>query len=160
MPFDAVKVNSDKADIVVLWKKLLALSKENPAGFTVDTNGNSYAGSGYAVGIESCRNLWELATYVVGNPGTYAGGWFDRDSGIGYFDATRIVADRDAAIRLGLQCGQIALWDFNSQTEIDLRAEVEANPVLREWYYETQVTPFGSGQFETAANRVLSEVTV
>ncbi|MBP5483265.1 MAG: hypothetical protein J6X99_03265 [Bacteroidales bacterium] len=52
----------------------------------------------------------------------YVGGWLDTDTGLYFFDSTRLFpeTEREAAIAFGLENGQLAIFVISTGETIDL----------------------------------------
>jgi hypothetical protein len=94
-------------------------------GGTVDKDGNpASTSSGYVVGgkvptMVGCT-IADLRDWIDANPSDYYGSWLDSETGKIHYDAVDFVTDRDEAIRLGLERGEIAIWDAAAGEEIRL----------------------------------------
>lgn len=71
----------------------------------------SYPKTGYWVA------LYET-TLADTQDGQYVGVWTNPISNVTYYDRSVWVADRDTAIALGEQQGQLAIWDIENETEV------------------------------------------
>ena len=117
---------------------------EDGNGFTVDLDGVDYDGQGFGISIPGmetripfsllsdelledlqltyCSVAWRIGAEAERENGTrpelYFGAWVDE--GVVYFDLTRIMEDRTAAILLGGVNGQRAIFDFATGQSIDL----------------------------------------
>jgi hypothetical protein len=72
----------------------------------------SNATSGYWVALHSFDTLDDSKS------GDYVGVWTNPASGYTYYDRSVWVADRDVAVTLGTNAGQLAIWDIANATEI------------------------------------------
>lgn len=66
------------------------------------------------------RYLKALKALFTGHPAIYAGAWVDKHTGKVFLDASLCVPDREAAVTLGRQFGQIAIYDVTSGSEVRL----------------------------------------
>lgn len=109
-------------------------------GFTLTLSGQEVSGIGYAVGgnPECPEKSVRLPSITVGDMRRaeraikiyarrverkgqrYVGGW--RDSGRLYLDSPTILLDREAAIALGRERGERAIYDIENCEEIRLSA--------------------------------------
>ena len=111
-----------------LFTTLTMISAANPGGFTYNVNNNCLQSSGYAVALNATQNSFGAAglesvinLVAAGTLGaTCIGGWLDEVTGLYYYDAVVIVEDRDAAIILGREQQQIAIFDLSNSIEIRL----------------------------------------
>lgn len=104
-----------------------ALAANNPEGFTFDAETLKPVTAGYSVALEATQNsfgrdgLANVIMYAGDHPEVNAiGGWYDRESGRTYYDATVIVDNLKDAIELGRKNHQIAIFDLNNMKEIRL----------------------------------------
>lgn len=103
---------------------LAIVAAQNPEGFTFNLHTMNYQKSGYAVACKETQNsfgregLAKVLAYCINNDVECVGGWYDSESGNYYFDATRIVKDREEAILLGRANDQLAIFDLDSLEEI------------------------------------------
>ena len=118
---------------------------EQDGGFTVDLDGVDYDGRGFGISIpgmetripfsllsdellEDLQLAYRSAAWRIGaeqeragggrRPELYFGAWVDE--GVVYFDLTRILQDKTAAILLGGVNGQRAIFDFSTGQSIYL----------------------------------------
>lgn len=115
---------------------LAAVAAANPEGYTVNAATLQPVKSGYAVALEITQNSFgpegrEKVVDVIDeirakNPLEFAGctlafgGWYDKESGLYYYDATVIVDDQKKALELGRRNKQIAIFDLYNMSEIRL----------------------------------------
>lgn len=111
-----------------------AIAAINPEGFTVNAATLQPITTGYAVALKRTQNSFgaeglakvanvieELQRASEMNGRTLAfGGWYDSESGLYYYDATVIFADRAEAIEAGRVNEQIAIFDLANLDEIRL----------------------------------------
>jgi len=95
-------------------------------GFSVDPRTGGAVTSGYAVAVFPEREqqisdrvlVADVSAYVfrhasvLAGSGVVVGGWRDPESGIAFLDVSRVVADRETAVRLARQHRQLAYFDF------------------------------------------------
>lgn len=110
-------------------------SLENPNGFTMDIeNGGKLItndcniNSGFIVGVKNFKTQNELIEYVEREnkkinfrnfnrsieSKLYAGYWNDSKTGLNYFDAVRIYADKEKAIQTAKRHGERAIFSLSS----------------------------------------------
>lgn len=108
----------------------LLFAAVNSGGGTISTDDCSSPSAGFCV----ARPEAELITaklphravveawlrHTVSDDAAFVGVWVDSASGKVYFDEVRIVEDRDEAIKLGREWGQLAIFDLNEGEEIRL----------------------------------------
>lgn len=105
---------------------LLAIATANPAGFTVDAATLEPVAHGYACAVADTQNsfgtagLARVIDFVNAHPGTVSafGGWLDDKTGLFYWDATAIFADRSEALAFARRNGQLAIFDLDNCEEI------------------------------------------
>lgn len=112
--------------------RLLAYRVAAEGGATVAQDGELLKpSSGYAValpgyelvarsvGVELVREAeaWLAGLEREGVQGEL-GVWRDERDGAVYFDVSELVQDREEAVRLGRERGQLAVWDFASGSEV------------------------------------------
>lgn len=106
-------------------RDLLARITSN-GGITVNLDGVQ-PDKGFAVSIpgHETRCQWaltetDLRAYIHANmpaltvPGTYLGAWFDPDENTWYLDTSFVLDDERAAVKLGAQWGQKAVYDLST----------------------------------------------
>ena len=103
-------------------------SLTNGADGTYTRDGSAFSPTvGYAVGASLPTLMGErltggdVALWLANVPHAvaYFGAW--RDGGILYVDAVDYVIDRDAAVKLGRERGELAIYAFDGEGVIDLR---------------------------------------
>lgn len=106
---------------------LTTIASANKDGYTVDAATLQPVTTGYAVAVADTQNsfdregLAKVIRYVEDHPEVNAfGGWYDREGGQYYYDATIIVHDLDQALELGRSNGQLAIFDLTNCKEIRL----------------------------------------
>lgn len=109
---------------------MMDVIRNNPHGFTVDTQGNVPT-KGYMVS-ESGRSQvlsgrvapHAVSAYAARNadalsqPGSYIGGWRDSKSGKTYLDVSHNIPRQRSAVKAGKERNQIAIWDVKRKREI------------------------------------------
>lgn len=103
-------------------------------GFTFDPRtGQAYSGPGYVFSpnrqTEFSVPLDELSQADLdeflnrnadwlADPSNYLGGWFNADDGKFYLDVSRVIQDKDEALRQALAAQQLAIWDLANNAEV------------------------------------------
>lgn len=109
------------------------LSRFRPDGFTVDVRTMEMPVAGIAVayaatqGCHSREGLEGVVRHALDNDG-YVGGWYDSESGLYYFDSTRLFPeDRlEEAMQFARDNGQLAVYDLSTGEEIRVDSEKRA----------------------------------
>lgn len=96
---------------------LSTIAALNPDGYTVDARTLQPIKHGYAVAVAATQNsfglegLKRVVKYVATHKDTQAfGGWYNKENGQFYFDATIIVATKYEAIKLAQKNAQLAFY--------------------------------------------------
>jgi hypothetical protein len=110
---------------------ILIVKAHTDGGCTIDRMGNP-AGDGFIVG-GVCPSLVisgtspidpaerdQVAQFVAFGGGDHFGSWWDGTTGKIHIDVVSFIADRNAAIHLGRERGEIAIWDSAAGEEIRL----------------------------------------
>lgn len=98
----------------------------SPEGFTLSIDGTTPS-HGYCVADRATQDSFGPAgiiratRYALAH-GLHVGGWYDSKSGRFYMDATHVISDRETAIALGRENGQLAIFDLDACAEIRLDA--------------------------------------
>jgi hypothetical protein len=105
-------------------RALLAHIKEH-GGITISIMTGERPAAGYAVSIpgHEYRSRWtlsaeQLSQYLyehgeaLSTEGAHLGAWWDDDDNTWYLDVSIVVGDLDAALRLGAQWSQLAVYDL------------------------------------------------
>lgn len=106
-----------------LIAKLKQIANENPNGFTVYVPSLEPVKSGYIVAVKETQNsfgdkgLKKALRFALENTGVF-GGWKEKNKY--YWDASVVLHDREEAIKLGRENGQIAIFDLNKLETIYL----------------------------------------
>lgn len=110
-----------------LFATLFAIATQQADGFTVNANTLENITSGYAVAMAETQNsfgaegLQKVIAFAKANKNVNAfGGWYDKKSGLYYWDAVVIVDDYEYAKSLGRQNKQLAIFDLTNCREIRL----------------------------------------
>jgi len=133
----SVKAVSDS-----LW----AYSNRHPDGFTMDVTTMTEPAEGVVVayaatqGCHSRKQLGRVVRHAIRHDG-YVGGWLDTTDSLYYFDSSRLFPEDSlaAAIRFGIENGQIAVFVLSEGCEVRLNAQRDLPPRLLVW----QDTLFG-----------------
>ena len=115
----SVKAVSDS-----LW----AYSLRHPDGFTMDINTMTEPAEGVVVayaatqGCHSRKQLGRVVRHALRHDG-YVGGWLDTSDSLYYFDSSRLFPEDSlaAAIRFGIENGQIAVFILSEGREVRLK---------------------------------------
>ena len=109
-----------------LVKALTAIAAANLEGYTVDAKTLEPITSGYAVAVLDTQNsfgtegLERVINYVTTHKEINAfGGWFNKEDGQFYFDATVVVKDFNRAIDLARMNKQIAFYCLHTGITYD-----------------------------------------
>lgn len=98
-------------------------------GFTFTRDHVLNPSEGFCVGrgsegivLSNSADVAEIATAVetVWNTGAAVGGWIDKETGLVYVDPVDVIADLSAALSLGKERGEIAIYDLGTRSEIRL----------------------------------------
>ncbi|MDO4827316.1 MAG: hypothetical protein Q4B16_07180 [Bacteroidia bacterium] len=116
-----------QADVQNLVDKVWAYSQTHPDGFTIHIPDFSEPDYGIAVSYAATQDSHSKASLpmVISHAQEhdgYVGGWLDADSGLYYFDSTRLFPEdeRDEAIAFGKANGQISAYVISTGESIDL----------------------------------------
>lgn len=98
--------------------------KKNPEGFTLSLNNNPVT-SGYCVAYKATQNSFGLfglirSVYHALHHNQVVGGWYNESNNKYYFDSISIFQNREEAIKAGRQEEQLAIFDLNSLSTIEL----------------------------------------
>lgn len=92
------------------------------SGATVATRGesptNGFMVGGVAPELVMTNGTRDLPSWVARNSGEYFGIWRDDATGKYHADISEHYADRETAIEIARQRGEIAIWDLANGTEI------------------------------------------
>lgn len=109
-----------------LVKALTAIAAANLEGYTVDAKTLEPITSGYAVAVIETQNsfgtegLERVINYVTTHKEINAfGGWYNKEDGQFYFDATVVVKDFNRAIDLARMNKQIAFYCLHNGKTYD-----------------------------------------
>lgn len=112
-----------------IYSSLLAIAAANPQGFTVGLDLQPIK-HGFSVAFAETQDsfgeagLRRVIKFAKSNPDKVSafGGWFDKETGQFYLDATKIVEDRETAERIARINAQKAFFDLDTLTEIRVEA--------------------------------------
>ena len=112
--------------------RVWAFAQSHPDGFTLNVRTMREAREGIAVsyaatqGSVSRSSLNAVVKHALSHEG-YVGGWLDGETGLYYFDSTRLFPEDSivAALLFGLDNGQRSAYVLSSGTEIDIHALIE-----------------------------------
>ena len=105
-----------------------AYSLRHPDGFTIDIAAMTEPTEGVVVayaatqGCHSRKQLGRVVRHALRHDG-YVGGWLDTSDSLYYFDSSRLFPEDSltAAIRFGIENGQIAVFVLSEGREIRLK---------------------------------------
>ena len=115
--------NDDSVEAIV--ERVWQFSQSQPDGFTVNVRTMKEPTEGISVsyaatqGSHSRESLTFVVTHALGHDG-YVGGWLDTESGLYYFDSTKIFPENqlDAALQFARENGQIAVYIISTGEEV------------------------------------------
>ncbi len=116
---------ADSAEAIA--ERLWNFSQFRPDGFTIDVRTLEQPDEGIAVayaatqGCHSRESLVFVVTHALQHDG-YVGGWLDRDSGLYYFDSTRLFPENqlEEALQFARENGQLAVYVISTGEEYDV----------------------------------------
>lgn len=114
-------------------ERIWNLSQFRPDGFTVDVRSMEAPTEGIAVaysatqGCHSREGLTAVVKHALEHDG-YVGGWYDSESGLYYFDSTRLFPEdqRKEALQFAHDNGQLAVYVLSTGEEIRLEQQIPA----------------------------------
>ncbi len=120
----ACNKQSENQDLV---DRIMEFSQTHPDGFTIHIPDFTEPDSGIAVSYAATQNshskssLKKVITHAKEHDG-YVGGWLDTESGLYYFDSTKVFPEdkRDEAIAFGKENGQRSAYVISTGESIDL----------------------------------------
>lgn len=114
-----------KENVKSIVEKVWTFSQSHPEGFTVDVRTMTMPTKGIAVSYAATQNSHsrESLTFVVEhalNHDGYVGGWLDSESGLYYFDSTKIFPEDqlEEALAFARENGQKAVYIISTGEEI------------------------------------------
>ena len=111
----------------MMYNELKAIAEASPYGFTVRLSDLTFVTTGYSVayaatqngfGNDGLRAAIDHAESLEG--GGVVGGWLNQQNGRYYFDSVRLFTDRAAALAFARENDQLAIWHFDTMSEIRL----------------------------------------
>lgn len=119
--------------------------REPDGGFTYNTISGETAQTGFSVSVHpelsetvdirtmsdpelktSIQNYSAKNAVTLAQPGNFLGGWHDPDTGIGYLDVAHVVSRAQDARKLAAQNDQIAYFDFQTGTSVDVNRSAKS----------------------------------
>lgn len=119
-----------REDVAAIADRVWAFGQAHPDGFTVDVHTLAEPAEGIAVAHAATQNshsrgeLERVVEHALRHDG-YAGGWYNPENGLYYFDSTRLFPeDRlEDALRFGRENGQQAVYILSTGREVAVDAE-------------------------------------
>ena len=119
--------NSQDKSVEAIVEQVWQFSKTHPDGFTVDVRTMEEVSEGIAVayaatqGRHSRESLFFVVSHALENDGL-VGGWLDTESGLFFFDSTKIFPEDqlDEALAFARKNGQSAVYILSTGEEIRL----------------------------------------
>lgn len=111
---------------------IAAIAAMNASGFTIDAHTLRPVTTGYAVAITETQNSFGLdgiaavLRAISAGKANAIGGWYDEQSGLYYYDAVRVYADRAEAIAAAIANDQLALFHLDECEEIRIADSLQA----------------------------------
>ena len=120
---------TDATSLSALADRVWAYGQAHPDGFTIDVRTMAVPTEGIAVSYAATQNshsreaLERVIDHALRHDG-YAGGWYNPENGLYYFDSTRLFPeDRLAdALRFGRENGQHMVYILSTGTEVPVGA--------------------------------------
>ena len=102
-------------------ERVWQFSQAHPDGFTIDIRTFEEPQVGIAVayaatqGCHSRESLTSVVTHALDHDG-YVGGWYDSESGLYYFDSSKLFPEdqMDEALDFARKNGQLAIYDITT----------------------------------------------
>lgn len=118
-------LRADEDSLTALADRVWAFSQAHPDGFTIDVRTMTEPTEGIAVSYAATQNshsrdsLERVIDHALHHDG-YAGGWYNPENGLYYFDSTRLFPeDRlEDALRFGRENGQHSVYILSTGTEV------------------------------------------
>lgn len=114
-------------------ERIWNLSQFRPDGFTVDVRTMEMPTEGIAVAYaatQGCHSREDLTRVVrhAFEHGGHVGGWYDSESGLYFFDSTRLFPEDqlDEALQFARDNGQLAVYVLSTGEEIRLDQKIPA----------------------------------
>ena len=116
-----------EASVVSMVERVWQFGQSHPDGFTVDLRTMQEPSEGIAVsyaatqGSHSRESLTFVVSHALEHDG-YVGGWLDNESGLYYFDSTRLFPENqlDEALAFARENGQSTVYVISTGEEIRL----------------------------------------
>ena len=123
------KEKSDYSEAEII-EQVWQLSQRRPEGFTVDIRTMEEPTEGIAVAYEATQgslsreSLTTVVTHALEHDG-YVGGWLDEESGLYYFDSTKLFPEDkiEEALEFARENGQAAIYIISTEEEIRIEEE-------------------------------------
>jgi hypothetical protein len=120
---------AERTDAAAIADRVWAFGQAHPDGFTIDVRTMAEPSEGIAVsyaatqGSHSREALGRVVDHALRHDG-YAGGWYNPENGLYYFDSTRLFPeDRlEDALRFGRENGQHEVYILSTGTEVPVDA--------------------------------------
>lgn len=119
----------DEISRSALADRVWAFGQAHPDGFTVDVRTMAVPTEGIAVSYAATQDshsreaLERVIDHALRHDG-YAGGWYNPENGLYYFDSTRLFPESrlEDALRFGRENGQHAVYILSTGTEVQVDA--------------------------------------
>lgn len=120
---------AERTEVTEIADRVWAYGQEHPDGFTVDVRTMEVPTEGIAVSYaatqdsHSREDLERVVEHALRHDG-YAGGWYNGENGLYYFDSTRLYPeDRlEDALRFGRENGQHTVYILSTGKEVPVGA--------------------------------------
>ncbi len=114
-----------REDVAAIADRVWAFGQAHPDGFTIDVRTLAEPAEGIAVSHAATQNshsrgdLERVVEHALRHDG-YAGGWYNPENGLYYFDSTRLFPeDRlEDALRFGRENGQHTVYILSTGREV------------------------------------------
>ena len=125
--------DKDRESVEAIAERIWNLSQFRPDGFTIDVRTMEMPTEGIAVayaatqGCHSREGLVAVVQHALNHDG-YVGGWYDSQSGLFYFDSTRLFPEDqlDEPLQFASANGQLAVYIISTGEEIRLDQQMLA----------------------------------
>lgn len=123
--------SNEQESAEAIAERIWNLSQFRPDGFTVDVRTMEMPSEGIAVayaatqGCHSRDGLVAVVRHALEHDG-YVGGWYDSESGLYYFDSTRLFPEDqlEEALQFARDNGQLAVYVLSTGEEIRLDQQI------------------------------------
>lgn len=120
---------TDTTSLSALADRVWAFGQAHPDGFTIDVRTMAVPTEGIAVSYAATQNshsreaLEGVIDHALRHDG-YAGGWYNPENGLYYFDSTRLFPEDCLAdaLRFGRENGQHSVYILSTGTEVPVDA--------------------------------------